>query len=122
MTNDRQFVANLPFLHIQNKNRVPNSFLLYICTLYFANLLKTNHGQPKDKSVRAEKRGGDDQKSSRLKFSESEGGTAENAAEASLKKKQPQSPPTAAGGETKTVGAKFYQKKQVNADQGIHKP
>ena len=42
MTNDRQFVANLPFLHIQNKNRVPNSFLLYICTLYFANLLKTN--------------------------------------------------------------------------------
>ena len=48
MTNDRQFVANLPFLHIQNKNRVPNSFLLYICTLYFANLLKTNHGQHKD--------------------------------------------------------------------------
>ena len=40
MTNDRQFVANLPFLHIQNKNRVPNSLLLYICTLYFANLLK----------------------------------------------------------------------------------
>ena len=29
-----------------------------------------------------------------------------------LKKKQPQPPPTAAGGESKTVGAKFYQKKQ----------
>ena len=28
------------------------------------------------------------------------------------KKKQPQPPPTAAGGESKTVGAKFYQKKQ----------
>ena len=68
--------------------------------------------KPKDKSARAEKRGGEDQKSSRLKFSESEGGTAENAAEPSLKKKQPQSPPTAAGGEAKTVGAKFYQKKQ----------
>lgn len=66
--------------------------------------------KPKDKSARAEKRGGEDQKSSRLKFSESEGGTAENAAEPSLKKKQPQ--PTAAGGESKTVGAKFYQKKQ----------
>ena len=57
-------------------------------------------------------RGGEDQKSSRLKFSESEGGTAENAAEPSLKKKQRQPPPTAAGGEAKTVGAKFYQKKQ----------
>ena len=68
--------------------------------------------KPKDKSARAEKRGGEDQKSSRLKFSESEGGTAENAAEPSLKKKQPQPPPTAAGGESKTVGAKFYQKKQ----------
>ena len=68
--------------------------------------------KPKDKSARAEKRGGEDQKSSRLKFSESEGGTAENAAEPSLKKKQPQPPPTAAGGEAKTVGAKFYQKKQ----------
>ena len=68
--------------------------------------------KPKDKSARAEKRGGKDQKSSRLKFSESEGGTAENAAEPSLKKKQPQPPPTAAGGESKTVGAKFYQKKQ----------
>ena len=44
--------------------------------------------KPKDKSARAEKRGGEDQKSSRLKFSESEGGTAENAAEPSLKKKQ----------------------------------
>ena len=68
--------------------------------------------KPKDKSARAEKRGGEDQKSSRLKFSESEGGTAENAAEPPLKKKQPQPPPTAAGGEAKTVGAKFYQKKQ----------
>lgn len=68
--------------------------------------------KPKDKSARAEKRGGEDQKSCRLKFSESEGGTAENAAEPSLKKKQPQPPPTAAGGESKTVGAKFYQKKQ----------
>lgn len=66
--------------------------------------------KPKEKSARAEKRGGEDQKSSRLKFSESEGGTAENAAEPSLKKKQPQ--PTAAGGESKTAGAKFYQKKQ----------
>ena len=68
--------------------------------------------KPKDKSARAEKRGGEDQKSSRLKFTESEGGTAENAAEPQLKKKQPQPPPTAAGGEAKTVGAKFYQKKQ----------
>ena len=68
--------------------------------------------KPKDKSARAEKRGGEDQKSSRLKFTESEGGTAENAAEPPLKKKQPQPPPTAAGGESKTVGAKFYQKKQ----------
>jgi len=68
--------------------------------------------KPKDKSARAEKRGGEDQKSSRLKFTESEGGTAENAAEPSLKKKQSQPPPTAAGGEAKTVGAKFYQKKQ----------
>lgn len=68
--------------------------------------------KPKDKSARAEKRGGEDQKSSRLKFSESEGGTAEKAAEPQLKKKQPQPPPTAAGGEAKTVGAKFYQKKQ----------
>ena len=34
--------------------------------------------KPKDKSARAEKRGGEDQKSSRLKFTESEGGTAEN--------------------------------------------
>lgn len=67
----------------------------------------------REKSARAEKRGGEDQKASRLKFSESEGGTAENAAEPSLKKKQPQPPPTAAGGEaTKTVGSKFYQKKQ----------
>ena len=43
--------------------------------------------KPKDKSARAEKRGGEDQKSSRLKFSESEGGTAENATEPQLKKK-----------------------------------
>ena len=68
--------------------------------------------KPKDKSARAEKRDGENQKSSRLKFSESEGGTVENAAEPQLKKKQPQPPPTAAGGEAKTVGAKFYQKKQ----------
>lgn len=68
--------------------------------------------KPKDKSARAEKRGGEDQRSSRLKFTEGEGGTAENAAEPQLKKKQPQPPPTAAGGEAKTVGAKFYQKKQ----------
>ena len=53
--------------------------------------------KPKDKSARVEKRGGEDQKSSRLKFTEGEGGTAENAAEPSLKKKQPQPPPTAAG-------------------------
>lgn len=67
--------------------------------------------KPKDKSARAEKKVSEEQKSSRLKFSESEGGTVENAAEPPLKKKQPQ-PPTAAGGEAKTVGAKFYQKKQ----------
>lgn len=69
--------------------------------------------KPKDKSARAEKRGGEDQKSSRLKFSESEGGMAEEVAETSLKKKPHLPPPTAAGGEaTKTVGSKFYQKKQ----------
>ena len=68
--------------------------------------------KPKEKSARAEKKVSEEQKSSRLKFSESEGGTAENAAEPPLKKKQPQPPPTAAGGEAKTVGAKFYQKKQ----------
>ena len=68
--------------------------------------------KPKEKSARAEKRVGEDQKSSRLKFSESEGGPAEDAAEAPLKKKQSQPSPTAAGGEAKTVGAKFYQKKQ----------
>ena len=67
----------------------------------------------REKSARAEKRGGEDQKSSRLKFSESEGGMAEEVAETSLKKKQHLPPPTAAGGEaTKTVGSKFYQKKQ----------
>ena len=54
--------------------------------------------KPKDKSARAKKRGGENQKSSRLKFTEGEGGTAENAAEPSLKKKQPQPPPTVAGG------------------------
>ena len=69
--------------------------------------------KPKDKSARAEKKVSEEQKSSRLKFSESEGGTVENAAEPPLKKKQPQ-PPTAAGGEAKTVGAKFYQKKQYS--------
>lgn len=68
--------------------------------------------KPREKSARAEKKVSEEQKSSRLKFSESEGGTAENAAESPLKKKQPQSPLTAAGGEAKTVGAKFYQKKQ----------
>lgn len=68
--------------------------------------------KPKEKSARAEKKVSEEQKSSRLKFSESEGGTAENAAESPLKKKQPQQPSTAAGGEAKTVGAKFYQKKQ----------
>ena len=68
--------------------------------------------KPKEKSARAEKKVSEEQKSSRLKFSESEGGIAENAAELPLKKKQPQPPPTGAGGEAKTVGAKFYQKKQ----------
>lgn len=68
--------------------------------------------KPKDKSARAEKRVRENQKSSRLKFSESEGGMAENAAEPPLKKKQPQPSPTAAGSEAKTVGAKFYQKKR----------
>ncbi len=67
--------------------------------------------KPKEKSARAEKKVSEDQKSSRLKFSESEGGKAEDAVETPLKKKQPQ-PPTAAGGEAKTVSAKFYQKKQ----------
>lgn len=37
--------------------------------------------KPKEKSARAEKKVSEDHKSSRLKFSESEGGTAENAAE-----------------------------------------
>ena len=45
--------------------------------------------KPKDKSARAEKRGGKDQKSSRLKFTEGEGGTAENVAEPSLKRNSP---------------------------------
>lgn len=68
--------------------------------------------KPKEKSARAEKQVSEEQKSIRLKFSESEGGTAENTAEPPLKKKQTQPPPTAAGGEGKAVGAKFYQKKQ----------
>ena len=66
----------------------------------------------KEKSARAEKKVSEDQKSSRLKFSESEGGAAEDTAESLLKKKQPKPPPTAAADEAKTVGAKFYQKKQ----------
>ncbi len=67
----------------------------------------------KDKSARAEKKVTEEKKSSRLKFSESEGGMAEEVAEMPLKKKPPQPPSTAAGDEaTKTVGAKFYQKKQ----------
>ena len=45
--------------------------------------------KPKDKSARAEKRGGEDQKSSRLKFTEGEGGTAENVAEPPLKRNSP---------------------------------
>ena len=68
--------------------------------------------KPKDKSARAEKQVRKEQKSNRLKFSESEGGLAEDAAEAPLKKKQSQPSPTAVGGEAKTVGAKFYQKKR----------
>ena len=67
----------------------------------------------KEKSARAEKKVTAEKKSSRLKFSESESGAVEEAAEMPLKKKQPQPSPTAAGGEaTKTVGSKFYQKKQ----------
>lgn len=67
----------------------------------------------REKSARAEKKVTAEKKSSRLKFSESEGGMAEEVAETSLKKKPHLPPPTAAGGEaTKTVGSKFYQKKQ----------
>lgn len=67
----------------------------------------------REKSARAEKKVEVEKKSSRLKFSESEGGMAEEVAETSLKKKTHLPPPTAAGGEaTKTVGSKFYQKKQ----------
>lgn len=67
----------------------------------------------REKSARAEKKVTAEKKSSRLKFSENEGGAVEEAAEMPLKKKSPQPPPTAAGGEaTKTVGSKFYQKKQ----------
>lgn len=67
----------------------------------------------REKSARAEKKVEVEKKSSRLKFSESEGGMAEEVAETSLKKKPHLPPPTAAGGEaTKTVGSKFYQKKQ----------
>ena len=67
----------------------------------------------REKSARAEKKVTAEKKSSRLKFSESEGGMAEEVAETSLKKKPHLPPPTAAGDEaTKTVGSKFYQKKQ----------
>ena len=67
----------------------------------------------REKSARAEKKVEAEKKSSRLKFSENEGGITEEAAEMPLKKEPPQPPPTAAGGEaTKTVGSKFYQKKQ----------
>ena len=67
----------------------------------------------REKSARAEKKVEAEKKSSRLKFLENEGGITEEAAEMPLKKKPPQPPPTAAGGEaTKTVGSKFYQKKQ----------
>ena len=76
----------------------------------------------KDKSARAEKKVTAEKKSSRLKFSESEGGAVEEAAEMPLKKKQPQPSPTAAGGEaTKTVGSKFYQKKQYKDDYAAAK-
>ena len=67
----------------------------------------------REKSARAEKKVTAEKKSSRLKFSENEGGTAEEAAEMPLKKKPPQPPPTdAEGGAVKIVGSKFYQKKQ----------
>ena len=66
----------------------------------------------KEKSARAEKKVSEDQKSSRLKFSESEGGAAEDSAESLLKNKQPKPPPAAAADEVKTAGAKFYQKKK----------
>lgn len=67
----------------------------------------------REKSARAEKKVTAEKKSSRLKFSENEGGTAEEAAEMPLKKKPPQPPPTDAEGEAvKIVGSKFYQKKQ----------
>ena len=67
----------------------------------------------REKSARAEKKVEVEKKSSRLKFSENEGGTAEEAAEMPLKKKPPQPPPTDAEGKAvKIVGSKFYQKKQ----------
>ena len=67
----------------------------------------------REKSARAEKKVTAEKKSSRLKFSGNEGGTAEEAAEMPLKKKPPQPPPTDAEGEAvKIVGSKFYQKKQ----------
>ena len=67
----------------------------------------------REKSARAEKKVEVEKKSSRLKFSENEGGTVEEAAEMPLKKKPPQPPPTDAEGEAvKIVGSKFYQKKQ----------
>ncbi len=68
----------------------------------------------REKSARAEKKVEVEKKSSRLKFSESEGGMAEEVAETSLKKKPHLPPPTAAGGEaTKTVGSKLYQKSSI---------
>ena len=53
----------------------------------------------REKSARAEKKVTAEKKSSRLKFSESEGGMAEEVAETSLKKKPHLPPPTAAGDE-----------------------
>ena len=50
----------------------------------------------REKSARAEKKVEVEKKSSRLKFSESEGGMAEEVAETSLKKKPHLPPPTAA--------------------------
>ena len=64
--------------------------------------------KPKDKSARAEKRGGENQKSSRLKFSESEGGTAENAAEPQPRRKQ-------------TEGEKKIDISQMAEDLGVSK-
>lgn len=76
------------------------------------HLFAKGRKKTKEKSARAEKKVSEDQKSSRLKFSESEGGAAEDSAESLLKNKQPKPPPAAAADEVKTAGAKFYQKKQ----------